>query len=375
MTPATASDDSHTKLKASDRNASSSESTYDESNLETDNVVLSSIINTIDGDNTTFYTQFDNFKKSCIVEDFMTPTKRQLDFVNLMLNESKFLRTMNIDSLDIWSLRRACDLRTTLKQNSPFYEVPNVDAVEEELTICLLVHILVLYHGDIIPRIGEISTVAVRSDRRRVEGVVSRDRASTQARGRKIDLFFQLLGEKNPVELFCWEAKTSDAGSMQLQIQRCKNIRPNARLIGTTYSMAGLDRKMIPTSLPSPILLDIAGRMALPYKIQKIDSDVFVAGAVLKNQDLIYLPCNKDDMINFLKEGGLTGLLNIKVINAEYTGIIKDGIRRMKREEAKNRMLGCESSHETRNLVINTPIKKQRAATSYPSLKKARSNY
>ncbi|KAF9429108.1 hypothetical protein BGZ76_001801 [Entomortierella beljakovae] len=126
-------------------------------------------------------------------------------------------------------LHRACDLRTTLKQNSPFYEIPNVDAVEEELTICLFVHILeiqfsenhmcseqedvchwrdisrVLCHDDVTPRIGELSSVAVQSNRQRVEGAVSRDRTSTQAHSRKFDLFFQLLGEKNPVELFSSE--------------------------------------------------------------------------------------------------------------------------------------------------------------------------
>ncbi|KAI1298874.1 hypothetical protein EDD11_006745, partial [Mortierella claussenii] len=303
-------------------------------------VVLSSVINTIDGNNGPFYTQFADFKKLCIIEGFMIPTKRQLDFVERMLHETRFTRTVDLDTLDIWSLRHACDLRVLLKENSPFNVVPDIDAVEEELTICSLVHILcseilfsenracseqedvclwrdvsrALYHGDVVPRIGELSSVAVRSDRRRVEGAISRDRTSTQACGRKIDLFFQLLGEKKPIELFCWEAKTSDTGSTQLQVQRCKNIRLNACLIGTTHSMAGLDRKQSSHPLPSPLLLDIAGRTALPYQIQKIDRDVLVAGAVLKDQDLICLPRTKEDMVDFLKEGGLTALLNAKLI-------------------------------------------------------------
>jgi hypothetical protein len=134
-----------------------------------------------------------------------------------------------------------------------------------------------------------------------------------QARGRKIDLFFQLPNEKKPVELFSWEAKTSDAGSTQLQIQRCKNLRLNACLVGTTLSAAGLDRRNPSYPLPSPLLLDIAGRNALPYKVQKINSDVFVAGAVTEDKSLISLPRTKEEMVDFLKEGGLTALLCVKV--------------------------------------------------------------
>ncbi|KAF9542559.1 hypothetical protein EC957_001852 [Mortierella hygrophila] len=44
-------------------------------------VALSCIINTIDGDNAAFYDKFADYKKSCVVEGFMTPTQRQLDFV------------------------------------------------------------------------------------------------------------------------------------------------------------------------------------------------------------------------------------------------------------------------------------------------------
>lgn len=171
-----------------------------------------------------------------------------------------------------------------------------------------------LYHDDIVPRMGELSSAAVRSDRRRVEGAICRDRTSVQARGRKIDLFFQLPSEKKKsVELFSWEAKTSDAGSTQLQVQRCKNLRLNACLIGTALSIAGLDRKQSPYPLPSPLLLDIAGRNALPYKVQKINSDVFVAGAVMEDKSLISLPRIKEEMVDFLKEGGLTALLRVKV--------------------------------------------------------------
>ncbi|KAF9980168.1 hypothetical protein BGZ65_005459 [Modicella reniformis] len=361
-------------------------------------VALSCIINTIDEDNGTFYTKFADFKRSCIVEGFMTPTKRQVDFVDRMLHETSFLQTVDLDTLDIWSLRHACDLRVSMKQESPFYVVPGIDAMKEELTICSLVHIIcneilssgnracseqedvwlwrdvarALYHGDVVPRMGELSSIAVRTDRRRVESAISRDRTSIQARGRKIDLFFQLLSEKKPVELFCWEAKTSDAGSTQLQVQRCKNLRLNACLIGTALSMAGLDKKQSPYPLPSPLLLDIAGRTALPYRIQKIDGDVFVAGAVLEDKDLICLPRTKEEMVDFLKESGLTALLNVKALNDEYVRIIKDGMRRMGREEAKNRMLGNKPLYEARNPIINTPTKKHKVATPRtPTPKKA----
>jgi len=171
----------------------------------------------------------------------------------------------------------------------------------------------VLYQGGVVPRIGELSSVAVRSDRRRVEGAISRDRTCTQARGRKIDLFFQLLREKKPIDLFSWEVKTPDSGSTQLAVQRCKNIRLKACMIGTTLSLAGLDKKQSSQPLPPPMLLDIAGRTALPYKIQKYDSNVFVAGTVLDEQCLICLPRRKDEIVEFLKEGGLTALLNVKV--------------------------------------------------------------
>ncbi|KAG0221610.1 hypothetical protein BGW41_006635 [Actinomortierella wolfii] len=316
-------------------------------------VVLSGIINTIDNVNAPFYAQFAELKKSCIVKDFMTPTKHQVDFVDSMLSETKFLQTMDLNALDIWSLRKSCDLRESMARRSPFYVTPSIESAEEDLTICLLIHTLckeilltknrpcseqedvclwrdvarVLHHGDVIPRIGELSSAAVRSDRRLVEGAISRDRASTQARGRKIDLFFQLKAEKKqPVELFCWEAKTSDAGSTQLQTQR-------------------------------------SGRTALPYRIRKLEDGIFVAGAVLEDQDLIYLPRAKEDMVEFLREGGLTALLNTKRLNDEYSRTVNDGIRAVKREEAKNRMLGLESSRGCRNPMINTPIKKQKMTT------------
>ncbi|KAF9920891.1 hypothetical protein FBU30_009139 [Linnemannia zychae] len=362
-------------------------------------VALSCIINTIDGDNKSFHAQFDDFKRSCIVKDFMVPTAHQLEFVDRMLHETGFQKTADLDTLDIWSLRHACDLRVSMKRESPLFIVSDIDSMKEELTICSLVHILcdeilrsgnrscseqeevclwrdvarALYHGDIVPRMGELSSAAVRSDRRRVEGAICRDRTSVQVRGRKIDLFFQLPSEKKPVELFSWEAKTSDAGSLQLQVQRCKNLRLNACMIGTTLSMAGLDRKQSSYPLPSPLLLDIAGRNALPYKIQKINGDVFVAGAVMEDKSLISLPRTKEEMVDFLKEGGLTALLRVKAINDEYAKNIKDGMRKVRKEEAKNRMLGYGSMLETRNPIINTPTKKHNVATPRtPDAKKVR---
>ncbi|KAG9072169.1 hypothetical protein KI688_006393 [Linnemannia hyalina] len=260
-------------------------------------VALSCIINTIDGDNAAFHNEFADHKKSCVVEGFMTPTQRQLDFVERMMQETNFLHTLDLDTLDIFSLRHACDLRVSFKQESPFFQVPNTEAMKEELTICSLVHILKL------------------------------------------------------VELFCWEAKTADAGSIQLQVQRCKNLRLNACFIGTTHSMAGLDRRRPVYPLPSPLLLDIAGRTALPYKIHKINPDVFVAGAVTEKKGLICLPRTKEDMVDFLREG----------------------MRKVKKEEAKNRMLGYDSLDEGRNPVINTPIKRYKVATPrMPTLKRPR---
>ncbi|KAF9325916.1 hypothetical protein BG006_010622 [Podila minutissima] len=255
-------------------------------------VALSCIINTIDGDNKSFYAGFADFKMACTVEGFMTPTTRQLEFVDRMLRETGFHRTADLDTLDIWSLRHACDLRVSMRRESPLCLVP-----------------------------------------------------------------------KKPVELFSWEAKISGAGSTQLQVQRCKNLRLNTCLIGTTHSIAGLDRKQSPYPLPSPLLLDIAGRNALPYKIQKIDDDVFVAGAVMEDKSLISLPRTKEDMVDFLKEGGLTALLSVKALNDEYARIIKDGMRRVKKEEVKNRMLGYGSMLETRNPIINTPTKKHKVVT------------
>ncbi|KAF9555953.1 hypothetical protein EC968_008557 [Mortierella alpina] len=314
-------------------------------------VALSCIINTIDEDNAAYYEKFAEHKNSCVVEGFMTPSQRQLDFVDRMLQETNFRQTLDLECLDIWSLRHACDLRVSLKQESPFFQLSNSEAMKEELTICSVVHIL----------IGELSSNAVRCDRRRVEGAISRDRTSIQARGRKIDLFFQ-LEEKKPVELFCWEAKTADATSTQLQVQRRKNLRLNACLIGTTHSLSGLDRETA-YPLPSPLLLDIAGRTALPYKIHKIDPDVFVAGAVVEDKNLICMPRTKEDMVEFLEEGGMSALLNIKLINDEYAATVKQAMRKVKKEEAKNKMLGYNFLGEKRNPIINTPVKRYKVAT------------
>ncbi|KAF9542560.1 hypothetical protein EC957_001853 [Mortierella hygrophila] len=175
------------------------------------------------------------------------------------------------------------------------------------------------------------------------------------------------------VELFCWEAKTADGGSIQLQVQRCKNLRLNACPIGTTHSVAGLDRRRPVYPLPSLLLLDIAGRTALPYKIHKINLDVFVAGAVREDKGLICLSRKKEDMVDFLREGGMNALLNIKLINGEYAATIKQSMRKVKKEEAKNRMLGYDSLDEERSPVINTPIKRYKVATTrMPTLKRPR---
>ena len=105
-------------------------------------VALSGVVNTIDKDNRPHYKDFDNMKQLCVVTDFMMPTKHHLEVVDKMLKESRFLRADDIDALDIWVTRRACDLRELLMKESPFYEVPDIDNVREELTICTLVHIL-----------------------------------------------------------------------------------------------------------------------------------------------------------------------------------------------------------------------------------------
>ncbi|KAF9158714.1 hypothetical protein DFQ26_007313, partial [Actinomortierella ambigua] len=277
-------------------------------------VALSCVVNTIDGENAAFYENFTSLKKSCIVEGFIAPSERQLSFVQKILDETNFILSPDLDILDIWVLRHACDVGVSLRKQSPFFQIPNLNALKEELTICSVIHILALYHGDVIPRMGELSSQAVRSDRRRVESAVTRDRASMQARGR------------------------------------------------TTQSLGALDRRHSTYPLPSPLLLDIAGRTALPYKILKVEPDVFVAGAVMENKELICLPRSKEDIVDFLKEGGISALLNIKHINDDYAATVKEALRKVKRERNKNKMLGYESLDEGRNPIINTPVKRYRVS-------------
>jgi len=72
----------------------------------------------------------------------MIPTTRQLEFVERMLRETGFHNSADLDTLDIWSLRHACDLRVSMKRESPLRILPDIDSMKEELTICSLVHIL-----------------------------------------------------------------------------------------------------------------------------------------------------------------------------------------------------------------------------------------
>ena len=84
----------------------------------------------------------------------------------------------------------------------------------------------------------ELSSHAVRCDHQQVEGTISCDQTSVQARGHKIEFFFN-LEERKLVELLSWDAKTADVGLIQLQVLRCKNLHLNARLMGTMHSIAG----------------------------------------------------------------------------------------------------------------------------------------
>jgi hypothetical protein len=107
-----------------------------------DSVSLSCVVNTIDGENAAFYEKFADFNKLCVVEGFMTPSTRQLAFVQRILGETNFILSPDLDILDVWVLRHACDIRVSLKRQSPFYPIPNINALMEELTICSVVHIL-----------------------------------------------------------------------------------------------------------------------------------------------------------------------------------------------------------------------------------------
>lgn len=60
-------------------------------------------------------------------------------------------------------------------------------------------------------------------------------------------------------------------------------------MIGTTLSIAGLDKKQEPYPLLLQLLLDIAEPNALPYNIQKIDIGVFIAGVGMEDKCLISL--------------------------------------------------------------------------------------
>lgn len=60
-------------------------------------------------------------------------------------------------------------------------------------------------------------------------------------------------------------------------------------MIGTTLSIAELDKKQEPYPLLLQLLLDIAESKALPYNIQKINIGVFMAGVDMGNRCLIGL--------------------------------------------------------------------------------------
>jgi hypothetical protein len=53
----------------------------------------------------------------------------------------------------------------------------------------------------------------------------------------------------------------------------------------------------------------------------------------------------------------------LKHINDDYVATIKEAMRKVKREETKNKMLGYESLDEGRNPIINTPIKRYKVGT------------
>ncbi|KAG0049067.1 hypothetical protein BGZ83_006074 [Gryganskiella cystojenkinii] len=143
------------------------------------------------------------------------------------------------------------------------------------------------------------------------------------------------LEEWKPVELFSWEANTANAGSTQLQIQRCKNLRLNACLIGTTYSVAAVS-----PPIPSRPRYFWTSQVEPPSPTRFTRSVLTssVAGAVMEDKNLFCLPRTKEDMVDFLWEGGMSALLNIKLINNEYAATIKQAMRKVKKEEAKNKI-------------------------------------
>lgn len=64
---------------------------------------------------------------------------------------------------------------------------------------------------------------------------------------------------------------------------------------------------------PSPIILDIEGPRALPYRVSRIEKGVFAAGAVTACRTMINLPQDASDIEEFLLGGHMSALLRIKV--------------------------------------------------------------
>ncbi|KAF9342923.1 hypothetical protein BGX34_007476, partial [Mortierella sp. NVP85] len=170
----------------------------------------------------------------------------------------------------------------------------------------------ILFSGEMTPRIGELGSQCTRDDRVKVEEVFGG--SESHIKGRKIDLFFQkqLPGFKKPLELFSWEAKSMNAGTDQLQIQRRKNMRINACMANKTSSIAGFVDSVTKFPLPGPVILDIEGHRALPYVVRKVEPGVFGAGTVTASKPMICLPDVVDSIESFLDEGHLSALLSLK---------------------------------------------------------------
>ncbi|KAG0292766.1 hypothetical protein BGZ98_002472 [Dissophora globulifera] len=93
----------------------------------------------------------------------------------------------------------------------------------------------------------------------------------------------------------------------------------------------------------------------------------------MEDKGMICLPRSREDIVDFLHDGGMSALLNVKRINDDYVATVKEAMRKVKKEEAKNKMLGYESLDESRNPIINTPIKRYKiGAQRSPTSKKPR---
>jgi len=163
----------------------------------------------------------------------------------------------------------------------------------------------ILHGHDVTVRVGELGSSATRGDRVEVESQFGG--AESNVRSRKIDLLHQLCPEGGkPIDLVAWEAKSEAVSSDTLQIQQRKNIRINASVQNK------LSRYLDPSfPRPSPIILDIVGPRALPYRVTKVEPGIFVAGAVA--EDMIELPKTAEGVDDFLEGGSLSALLRVAV--------------------------------------------------------------